>query len=60
MPGFLKTVFGWWALILIAIAIAVAQLLGGVSKWVHRLLWVAAAVFAAAGAFNEWSNGRRG
>ncbi len=54
--GFLKTVFGWWALILIAVAIAIAQFLGGL-KWVRRGLWVAAAVFAAAGAINEWGNG---
>ena len=57
MPGFLKGVFGWWALILIAVAIAIAQFLGGL-KWVRRGLWVAAAVFAAAGAFNEWTSGR--
>jgi hypothetical protein len=50
---FLKSVFGWWALVLIAAAIGLAELLGGM-KWVRRLLWVAAAVFAAAGAINEW------
>jgi len=51
--GFLRTVFGWWALILIAIAIAIAQFLGGL-KWVRRGLWVLAAIFAVAGAINEW------
>jgi hypothetical protein len=53
--GFLRTVFGWWALLLIAIAVAAAQLLGGM-KWLRRLLWVAAAIFAAAGAINEWGS----
>lgn len=55
--GFLRTVFGWWALILIAIAIAIAQFVGGLT-WVRRGLWVAAAVFAAAGALNEWGSKR--
>lgn len=54
---FLKTVFGWWALILIAVAIAIAQFLGGLT-WVRRGLWLLAVVFAAAGAFNEWSSKR--
>lgn len=53
--GFLKTVFGWWALLLIAIAIAIAQLLGGM-KWPRRILWVLAAIFAVAGAINEWGD----
>jgi hypothetical protein len=53
--GFLKTVFGWWALILIAVAIAVAQFIGGLT-WVRRILWVLAAIFAAAGAINEWGS----
>lgn len=53
--GFLRTVFGWWALLLIAVAIAVAQFLGGL-KWVRRSLWVLAAIFAAAGAINEWGS----
>lgn len=53
--GFLRTVFGWWALLLIAGAIALAELLGGMT-WVRRILWVAAAVFAVAGAINEWSS----
>jgi len=53
--GFLRTVFGWWALILIAIAIAIAQFLGGL-KWVRRGLWVLAAIFALAGAINEWGS----
>jgi hypothetical protein len=56
--GFLRTVFGWWALILIAVAIAVAQFLGGLT-WVRRILWVLAAIFAVAGAINEWA-ARRG
>lgn len=51
--GFLRTVFGWWALLLIAVAIAIAQFLGGLT-WVRRILWVLAAIFAAAGAINEW------
>lgn len=55
--GFLRTVFGWWALILIAVAIAVAQFLGGLT-WVRRALWVLAAIFALAGAFNEWATKR--
>jgi hypothetical protein len=55
MPGFLKKVFGWWALVLIAGAIALAEFLGGL-KWVRRILWVAAAIFAAAGAWNEWGS----
>jgi len=54
---FLKKVFGWWALILIALAIAVAQFLGGLT-WVRRGLWVLAAIFAAAGAINEWASRR--
>lgn len=53
--GFLKKVFGWWALILIAVMIAVAEFLGGLT-WVRRILWVLAAIFAAAGAFNEWGS----
>lgn len=53
--GFLSTVFGWWALLLIAIAIAIAQFLGGLT-WVRRILWVAAAIFALAGAINEWGS----
>ena len=53
--GFLRTVFGWWALILIAVAIAIAQFLGGLT-WVRRILWVLAAIFATAGAINEWSS----
>lgn len=53
MPGFLKSVLGWWALILIAAAIGLAQLLGG-NRWIRRGLWLGAAVFAAAGAINEW------
>ncbi len=53
--GFLRTVFGWWALILIAVAIAVAQFLGGLT-WVRRILWVLAAIFAIAGAINEWAS----
>ena len=53
--GFLRTVFGWWALILIAIAIGVAQFLGGLT-WVRRILWVLAAIFAIAGAINEWGS----
>jgi len=52
---FLKSVFGWFALLLIAGAIAIAQLVGGLT-WVRRILWVAAAVFAAAGALNEWGS----
>ena len=55
--SFLKRVFGWFALLLIAGAIAVAQLLGGM-QWVRRVLWVAAAVFAIAGAFNEWASAK--
>jgi len=53
--GFLRTVFGWWALVLIAVAIAIAQFLGGL-KWVRRGLWVLAAIFAVAGALNEWGS----
>ncbi len=53
--GFLRTVFGWWALILIAVAIGVAQFLGGLT-WVRRILWVLAALFAVAGAINEWGS----
>ncbi len=53
--GFLRTVFGWWALALIAIAIAIAEFLGGFT-WVRRILWVLAAIFAAAGAINEWGS----
>jgi hypothetical protein len=55
--GFLRRVFGWWALILIAGAIALAELLGGM-RWVRRILWVAAAVFAVAGAINEWGGAK--
>jgi hypothetical protein len=54
MPGFLKTIFGWWALILLAVLIAIAQFLGGMT-WVRRALWVAAAIVAVAGAINEWA-----
>jgi hypothetical protein len=53
MPGFLKSVLGWWALILIAVAIALAQFLGG-NKWIRRGLWLLVAIFGAAGAINEW------
>jgi hypothetical protein len=53
--GFLRSVFGWFALLLIAAAIAVAQFLGGLT-WVRRILWVAAAVFAVAAAINEWGS----
>jgi hypothetical protein len=57
MPGlgFLKKVFGWWALILIAVLIALAEFLGGMT-WVRRILWVIAAIFATAGAINEWGS----
>jgi hypothetical protein len=55
MFGFLRKVFGWWALILIAVLIAVAEFLGGLT-WVRRILWVLAAIFAAAGAVNEWGS----
>lgn len=56
MPGFsvLRKVFGWGALLLIAAAIAIAQFLGGLT-WVRRILWVLAAIFAIAGAVNEWA-----
>lgn len=55
MFSFLRGIFGWGALILIAVAIAIAQFLGGF-KWIRRILWAAAAVLAAAAAVNEWSS----
>ncbi len=53
--SFLGSVFGWWALVLIAGAVALAQLLGA-NKWIRRILWIAAVVFAIAGAINEWGS----
>jgi hypothetical protein len=44
---------GWWALILIAVLIGLAQFLGQ-HVIVRRALWTAAAVVAAVAAFNEW------
>jgi hypothetical protein len=44
---------GWWALILIAIAIGLAQFLGGISL-IRRALWIFAAFVAVVAAVNEW------
>jgi hypothetical protein len=53
--SFLSKVFGWFALLLIAIAIAIAQFVGGLT-WVRRILWILAAIFAVVGAINEWAS----
>jgi hypothetical protein len=55
MFDFIRNIAGWSALLAIAIAIALGQFLGGL-KWVRRILWVLAAVFAAFAALNEWSS----
>ena len=48
---------GWWALLLIALAIAGAQLFS-VHRLVHRGLWTIAALLAVVAAFNEWTRSR--
>ena len=56
MLGYLTYVkgwMGWWALVLIAVLIALAEFLGGVAI-LRRLLWVAAATVAVVAAVNEW------
>lgn len=57
MWGMLKTIFGWHALVVIALLIALAQFLSQ-HKLVHRILWVLAAIAALAGLFNEWNRDR--
>jgi len=54
---FIRNIAGWSALVAIAIAIALGQFLGGF-KWVRRILWVLAAIFALFAAINEWSSRR--
>lgn len=44
---------GWWALVLIAGLIALAQFLGGYTM-IRRVLWALAAVVAVVAAVNEW------
>ncbi|GEM_PF-6395679 len=56
MLGYLTHVkgwMGWWALVLIAVLIGLAEFLGGIPI-VRRLLWVAAAFVAVVAAVNEW------
>lgn len=47
---------GWPALIIIAVAIVVAQFMAS-NRWIHRGLWTVAAIVALIGAFNEWTKG---
>lgn len=44
---------GWWALVLIAILIGLAEFLSG-HPLVKKGLWTAAAGVAVVSAFNEW------
>lgn len=46
-------IFGWHALLLIALAITAAELLKA-HGLVRRALWVLAAVIAVVGAWNTW------
>lgn len=49
----LAKIFGWHALLLIAGAVALAELLKG-HALLRKGLWGLAAAFAVVGAFNSW------